>query len=333
MFRQDVLSIQDVPEDVKNLLQGQDAEMTIFLPPRESANGVLYSHAKDDLSARAVRNIALVHMIDKKLTLEDFFALSEGEAIDTILAKEVITPSLVGATSGSSTGDDPESTRLIEGDLDACVENSVMHSITNMLVPTEFSEGRLPPSAAPRAIGKEDDRLLSPAVLYSIIGAGGVLVLSLVAILVYCLCCFRSKKKEPDNDINMSQKFPNSTTSTAAGTMPYWMVPQPPSMMYMPPQKPGHAYHYNDGAMSAYGTGSSMSHSQGYAPQGNLGQQKLGVASTGDTTYQQHKHGAYGSGANGSTYGVQPGFFSAGNGTQPMSSHPGTNGTMRSAYT
>lgn len=326
-----VIAVQDdpVPQDVKDLLQGEDAELTVFLPPRESAAGVWYSYDKGDITALKVSEILLVHMINKKLTLEDFFDMPDGEQIETILDGEVITPSLIGATSGRKAEEQHSgSVGLIEGNLDACVENSVMHSIKDMLVPTGVT---LPASAAPRAIstGEKANSFMSPPVLYSIVGAGGVLFLSLVAILVYCLRCAGARKKEPDNEVNISKKIPDSSASTASRRMPYWMASDQQNIHHMFHEKPVEVHYYNDGARSGFGTGSSMSHSQANACQRSHDQGNLAVSSTGDATYQHHRQRASGTGSNGASHGVQSGMVSGGNGTEPMGSYEGFNGTFR----
>jgi hypothetical protein len=309
--------VTEPTDEWKNELFSQDdVTLTVLLPPRESANGLLYSYGLGDITAEQVRDIVFVHCMQRKLTYEDLANMDVDEEVETLLEGAVLKPS-VAPTASTLTSEGLGSIGLLESDLDACAKDSVLHTVKGLIVPAGIT---LPPSAAPRSLegegGGGGSGGLSTIARYSIIAAGVLLGVTLLGVIMYFLCCARAKPAEPDNTINMAHFF-NATTTTAhtgpAG-LPYWVA-----------QNPGP---FDDAKGSQFQQGTEYLQGQGVRPGYNLTHnnmfmpetegQHLRVSSM-EETYNQNRAGGQGPGMQGSNavaYGIETVAFAGGAGSR-----------------
>lgn len=278
-------TLQVTPEWINELFLREDVTLTVLVPPRSSANGVLYSFEQGDMSAEQVRDLVLTHVIQRDLRFDDLVDLPQDEAVPTLLEGTSLQPSLAGVTSGTSAGEEGSgSIGLIDADLDACIENGVMHTIKGWLVPADVT---LPDSAAPRDVDLENEGGggLSTIARYSIIGAGGVLTLTVLGICVYCLLFSGAERSglQPIS-ISMDQHFPNSNTGAATGgaAVPYWAHNHDHGVYddYGKPVDPYNSGAYQSGAPYQAQNNVYFPDTQGH---------HLGVSSTGASTYQHRR--------------------------------------------
>ena len=77
--------MQVTPETVTDTFSDPDAAITVLMPPRDDARGLLYAHEQGDISDEDVRDVVLVHILAEKLTFQDLVALPEDTQVDTLL--------------------------------------------------------------------------------------------------------------------------------------------------------------------------------------------------------------------------------------------------------
>lgn len=249
-------------------------------------NGLLYSHGQGDMNAQELRDIVLVHSMKGQFSFADLLQLPEDEQIPTLLNGAALQPSLSGASSDSAAGSQGSGTLgLIDRDLDACAEKSVMHTIKGTLLPTSI---KLPESASPRAIDSSNTNNISDAgngsrtLLIAFIAGAGLLCLGLVAA---CICCFRLgavKKSTASNTQNivLTQPFGGSTT---ASSMPYKTEGSQSSQHgnLMTPEYYAYQNQLAAPQISGSGYGVNSVSSMGQSPTGTNSQHHIG--------YQQHR--------------------------------------------
>ena len=80
------MDVQVTPEIVTDTFYDPEAAITVLMPPRDAARGLLYAHKQGDISDEDVRDVVLVHVLAEKLMFEDLVALPENTLVDTLLA-------------------------------------------------------------------------------------------------------------------------------------------------------------------------------------------------------------------------------------------------------
>lgn len=97
-----------------------------------------------------VRDIVLVHIVPQRLEFADLLEIPEDESTATLLDGNSLKLSQAGAISGSNAGEvGSGSIGLEDANLDACANNSSMHTVKALLPIANFE---LPESAAPRTV-------------------------------------------------------------------------------------------------------------------------------------------------------------------------------------
>lgn len=189
--------MQVAPEDVNQLYRSSNASVTVLVPPRESANGILHAYGKGDISASVIRDIVLVHTLQRRFLYDDLIQLPVDALVPTLLEGAVLQPSLAGGlirSPGSGVGQ----IGFMHGDLDACADDSVMHTIHGILLPPGV---QLPASAAARSIDESKRSSDSGGRIYFFIGAVvllGLSVFSVIALLFVYRSVTRRAPSKPD---------------------------------------------------------------------------------------------------------------------------------------
>lgn len=303
--------MQVTTSTANELYRSPDASLTVLIPPRMSANGLLFSFEQGDMTAEDIRDIVLVHTMERQLTFDDLLELDEEAVVPTLLSGAALKPSLDGATSGSTAGEPGLGTiGIIEADLDACADGSIMHTIKGILLPNNIV---LPRTAAPRSIEVSEDSApdsVSTTTLLAFLGGVGLLLLAILGLCAYCFCCGPKNRKSEPNHIDMAENFGPSTTTSS---VPYWQHEVNPQQQPGTPSSPGY-YGSNFSLPSRPGSGvqsaPSAGHYMGAAPTGMYSQNDMGYHP--NATYSSDNHpntspaGSYNEHGSAGPFGITP---------------------------
>lgn len=190
--------LQVTQPEINDLFRRPDATLTLFMPPRINANGLIHSFQTGDMTAEAVRDVVLTHCIPQKLSFQDLVALPADTSVPTLLQGTTLQPSQ--AETGTV-----KPVTVLQADLHVCAENAIVHTIKEFMIPVGI---QIPDSAAARSLDGGDDFLQS---LWKDYGEyalpGGVAAVALSALLglLACHCCGDCKRRRQDPYIHAQQ--------------------------------------------------------------------------------------------------------------------------------